>query len=242
MKKHIPNLFTSLNLLSGCIASVMAFQGQYLWVVVWLIIAAIFDFFDGFMARALKAYSAIGKELDSLADMVSFGFAPSVMVFTYLSGNISGLTPIASINPYIPYLAFLLTIFSALRLANFNIDERQTTTFIGLPTPANALFWISYIYGLHNSEWMTTGGLSSIFIYLTLLLIIVFSFLMIAEIPMFSLKAKSFGLKGNELRYLLIVFIIIAVILLKVLGIAAGILFYIGVSVLSSRKKDTSNR
>jgi len=236
MRRHIPNLFTSLNLFSGCIACIMAFNGNYLWVVIWVIIAAVFDFFDGFMARLLKAYSAIGKELDSLADMVSFGLAPSIMVFKFLSDQSDMLSPIAIINPYIPYLAFLLAVFSALRLAKFNIDERQTTSFIGLPTPANALFWISYIYGLASKSFF--NEINVLILYITIILILIFSFLMISEIPMFSLKTNKFGLKGNELRYLLIVFIIIAVIFTGILGVAAGILFYIGISVFSSLKKE----
>ena len=232
MKRHIPNLFTSLNLFSGCIACMMAFDGLYLWVVIWVIVAAIFDFFDGFMARWLNAHSPSGKQLDSLADMVSFGLAPSIAVFTYLSANIAFLSPIDIINPYIPYISFLLAIFSALRLAKFNIDERQTTSFIGLPTPANALFWISYIYGIQKIENTT------LLVALTIIFIFVFSFLLIAELPMFSLKIKSFAIKGNELRYLLIVFLFIAVIVLGILGITAGMLFYILISVLSSKRKE----
>ncbi|NDW17464.1 CDP-diacylglycerol--serine O-phosphatidyltransferase [Dysgonomonas sp. 216] len=230
MKKHIPNLLTSLNLYSGCIACVMAFQGEYFWVVFFIILSAIFDFFDGFAARWLKAYSPIGKELDSLADMVSFGVAPSLMVFNYLSRYAADLTPLTVINPYIPYIAFILAVFSALRLAKFNVDERQTTSFIGLNTPSNALFWISFIYGIQGSEVLSP----TIMGYLIIALIFVFSFLMIAEIPMFSLKTKGFGIKGNELRYLLIVFIVAATILLGILGITLGVLFYIAISIFSS--------
>ncbi|MFR9166074.1 MAG: CDP-diacylglycerol--serine O-phosphatidyltransferase [Dysgonomonas sp.] len=236
MKKHIPNLFTSLNLFSGCIASVMAFSGEYFWVVVWVIIAAVFDFFDGFMARLLKAPSAIGKELDSLADMVSFGVAPSLVIFRYLSENTATFSSVNAIAPYIPYVAFLIAVFSALRLAKFNIDERQTTSFIGLPTPANALFWISFIYGIH--ERFAPSVLLSVIV---IVLIIIFSFLMIAEIPMFSLKIKSLGLKGNELRYLLIVFIVTAVIFLNILGLAAGMLFYIVLSLFSYLRTKENN-
>ena len=240
MKRHIPNLLTSLNLFSGCIACVMAFEAAYFWVVFFVILGAIFDFFDGFSARLLKAYSPIGKELDSLADMVTFGVAPSLMVFRYLSDHVTDLTPISVINPYIPYFAFLLAVFSALRLANFNVDERQTTSFIGLNTPSNALFWISFVYGINNSWLLESVKSSPILIYVILVLILIFSFLMIAEIPMFSLKIKGIQLKGNELRYLLIVFMITAVILVGILGIAAGILFYIGLSVLSSLKKENA--
>jgi Phosphatidylserine synthase len=140
MKKHIPNTLTSLNLFSGSIATVMAFQEEYTWVVVWVIIAALFDFSDGFAARLLKAYSPIGKELDSLADMVSFGLAPSIAAFRFLSDNTIRISQNLIIVEYLPYIAFLLAIFSALRLAKFNVDERQSESFIGLNTPANAMF------------------------------------------------------------------------------------------------------
>lgn len=230
MKKYIPNLCTSLNLFSGCVACVMAFEGAYLWVVVWVIAGGFFDFCDGFFARVLNAPSAIGKELDSLADLVSFGVAPALAVFTYLSTHAASLTPIPTLNVYLPYISFMLAIFSALRLAKFNIDTRQTSSFMGLNTPANAFFWISYIFTIQKLEL-------SFLPVLTIVLIIVFSFLLIAEIPMFSLKIKNIKLKGNELRYLLVVFIILAVIFAGISGIAAGMLFYILLSVLSAIKK-----
>lgn len=235
MKKHIPNLLTSLNLSSGCIACVMAFQGNYLWVVIWVVIAALFDFSDGFAARILNAPSQIGKELDSLADMVSFGMVPGLVAFRFLSDNIAGLTFVGVLNPYIPYLAFLLTVFSAIRLAKFNIDERQTSSFIGFPTPPNALFWVSFLYGIQS---FITEETSSIFVLIILLLIIIFSFLLISEIPMFSLKIKNLKLKGNELRYVLVVSIIVAFVLVGILGLAIGILLYIGLSIISSLKRN----
>ncbi|QIK54644.1 CDP-diacylglycerol--serine O-phosphatidyltransferase [Dysgonomonas sp. HDW5B] len=238
MKKHIPNILTSMNVLSGCIACVMAFNGNYLWVVIWVIIAAIFDFFDGFSARMLKAYSPIGKDLDSLADMVSFGLAPALVVFRLLSdNNILGSTIYVSstesyyVKELIPYISFLLVIFSALRLANFNIDERQTTSFIGLPTPANALFWISLCYGISTKDEFT----QLFSFYPIIVLVIIFSLLLTAEIPMFSLKIKSLKLKGNELRYLLILFMIIAIFYWGVLGISAGIIFYIILSAITAK-------
>lgn len=234
MKKHIPNFLTSMNVLSGCIACTMAFQGNYLWVIIWVVIASIFDFFDGFSARLLKSYSPMGKELDSLADMVSFGVAPALIVFRYLSDSPVLQDISISIAQYIPYISFMLVIFSALRLAKFNIDERQTTSFIGLPTPPNALFWISLCYGLNLNQ---IGISDQISFFAVIILIIVFSLLLTSEIPMFSLKIESLKLKGNELRYFLIIFIIIAVILWGLIGISAGILIYIILSVLSSRKK-----
>ena len=243
MKKHIPNFLTSMNVLSGCIACVMAFNGNYLWVVIWVIIAAIFDFFDGFSARILKAYSPIGKELDSLADMVSFGLAPALVVFRLLSDNNSLGSPfyvsdteIYYLKELIPYISFLLVIFSALRLAKFNIDERQTTSFIGLPTPANALFWISLCYGISAKDEFTQ--LCSF--YPIIILVITFSLLLTSEIPMFSLKIKNLKFKGNELRYLLVLFMGIAIFYWGILGISAGIVFYIILSVITAKfaKKD----
>lgn len=240
MKKHIPNILTSMNVLSGCIACVMAFNGNYLWVVIWVITGAVFDFFDGFSARLLKAYSPLGKELDSLADMVSFGLAPALTVFHFLSQNNTLGSPLFVfadgtqfyIRELIPYISFLLVIFSGLRLAKFNIDQRQTSTFIGLPTPANALFWISFCLGAsHMDELMQL-----FLVYPTLILVVAFSILMIAEIPMFSLKIKNLNFKGNELRYLLVIFMIVAVALWGALGIAGGIILYIVLSVISAKR------
>ncbi len=241
MRKHIPNILTCMNVFSGSVACIMAFQGNYLWVVIWIIIAAVCDFFDGFSARMLKAYSPIGKDLDSLADMVSFGLAPSILVFRFLSDSYTIRSIDSPLAEYIPYISFMLTIFSALRLAKFNIDTRQTTSFIGLNTPANALFWISLCYGLNSNRTDITDPAG---IYIVIALVIVFSLLLIAEIPMFSLKIKSLKLKGNEFRYILIVFISIAIFLWGVLGITTGIVLYIALSILSNlfQKKDLQEK
>lgn len=236
MKRHIPNFFTSLNLLSGCIATVMAFQGNYLYVVIWVIVAAFFDFCDGFCARMLKAYSPMGKELDSLADMVSFGVAPSMAVFYFLSQNLTLITGNEVLLTYLPYMAFILAIFSGLRLAKFNVDKRQSESFIGLNTPANALFWVSFCYGIVYDAPVVTSTL----IYTVLVAILVFSSLMISEIPMFSLKIKSLKFKGNEYRYFLVVFVIGMIAYIGILGITAGILLYIALSIINSRNQSTS--
>lgn len=233
MKRHIPNIFTSLNLSSGCIATVMAFHGEYLWVVVWVVIAAMFDFLDGFSARMLKAYSPSGKELDSLADMVSFGLAPSMTVFHFLSENIYRISDNPIITEYLPYFAFLLAVFSGLRLAKFNVDERQSESFIGLNTPANALFWVSFCYGIVYDAPMVT----TLLMYTVLVGILVFSLLMVSEIPMFSLKVKTIKFKGNEHRYFLIIFTIGLVAYIGVLGITGSILLYIALSIINSKKR-----
>lgn len=225
MKKHIPNTITSMNLFSGCIAIVMAFEGAFLWVVFWVIAAAVFDFFDGMSARLLNAPSKIGKELDSLADVISFGVAPAAAVFVMLRQ--SAIVESSFALNLIPYLAFIIPVFSALRLAKFNIDERQTSSFLGLATPANALFWISFVYG------NTLIPLSNhLIVYLTLILIIALSLLMVSEIPMFSFKLKNLKLKGNEKPILLTLCAITFISLWGIIGLAATIIAYILLSLI----------
>ena len=137
--RHIPNTVTCCNLFSGCLAIVWAYQGNYQVALSFILLGAVFDFFDGMLARALQAYSPLGKELDSLADDITFGVAPSMIVFS-LFKEVSVPAFLSPVAGYLPYAAFLIAVFSALRLAKFNIDTRQTSSFIGVPTPANALF------------------------------------------------------------------------------------------------------
>lgn len=236
MKKQVPNIITLLNLTSGCIATVMAFNGDFQMAFLWIVVAAVFDFFDGLAARLLGVSSKLGVELDSLADVVSFGVAPSIAVFILLRDFTVLPEQLLPIQNLIPYFAFLIPAFSAYRLAKFNIDERQTTSFLGLPTPANGLFWISYAFGMQNPI-----GDNNLYLYLTLILIVVFSLLMVSEIPMFSLKMKSMGFKGNERQYILAALILAFVILWGIAGIAWGIAGYILLS-LTSGKKDKSFR
>lgn len=236
MRKQIPNIITLLNLLAGCIAITMAFQADFKAVVVWVIVAALFDFLDGTAARLLKAYSPIGKELDSLADVVSFGVAPAVAVFMLLRDFLPIPGVLQPLSFYLPYTAFLIPVFSAYRLAKFNLDERQTTSFLGLPTPANALFWISYCYGV---ELLTPSPLPLFTV--TLFFILSLSLLMISEVPMFSLKIKKMSLKGNGRQALLVLLMIVFVVLWGIMGIAAGILAYIALSVIT-RSRGASNR
>ena len=228
IRKHIPNTITCMSLVSGCIATVMALQGNLLWAAIWIIIAAVFDFMDGFAARLLKAYSPMGKELDSLSDMVSFGVAPGMIVFWMLSQ--AGL-PLGEIGRYIPYLAFVIPAFSGLRLAKFNIDERQTTSFIGMPVPAHALFWASAGYSLTPLAQVKPV----LFIVVTLVVALATSLLLVSEIPMFSLKIKSVAWKGNERRYILVGCAVLFVALFGMLGIAGTILLYILLSIFNKR-------
>lgn len=200
MKKHIPNIITCCNLVCGCIAVGAAFQNpiplNYFWAIVFILLGAIFDFFDGMAARALGVSSPIGKELDSLADVVTFGVAPSAMLFS-LFQEVQYPEFMESLRAFMPYTAFLIAAFSALRLAKFNIDIRQTSSFIGLPTPANALFWGSLIVGEH--AFLVSGRFNALFLFLFMLL---FCFLLVAELPLFALKFKNLSWKDNSIKYI----------------------------------------
>lgn len=229
IRKHIPNTITCMSLVSGCIATVVALQGNLLWAAIWIIIAAVFDFMDGFAARLLKAYSPMGKELDSLSDMVSFGVAPGMIVFWMLS---QASLSLGEIGRYIPYLAFVIPAFSGLRLAKFNIDERQTTSFIGMPVPANALFWASAGYSLAPLAQANPV----LFIVVTLAVALATSLLLVSEIPMFSLKIKSVAWEGNERRYILVGCAVLFVALFGMLGIAGTILLYLLLSIFNKRQ------
>lgn len=231
IKKHIPNTITCFNLFSGCIACVMAFQGNFCMAAVFVMLAAVFDFFDGFAARLFHAYSPIGKDLDSLADVISFGFAPGAVLYCSLVQSITGF-PYNPVLVYLPYLAFLIPVFSALRLAKFNNDVRQTTSFIGLPVPANALFWVSAVY---STQQLADGNVI-LYTVAVLLLVGLTSFLLVSEIPMFSLKIKSLVWKGNEFRYILAICAILFVAVWGFLGISGTILLYIALSIINKDK------
>lgn len=224
MIKHIPNAITCCNLLSGCISIVLLCNGYVTAAGIMIFVAAIFDFFDGFAARLLKAYSAIGAELDSLSDVVSFGVAPSFIIYHYLQS-----TPVTvSISSFnvIPFAAFLLAIFAELRLAKFNVDDRQTTSFIGLPTPAMGLFVASLPFTLQNENLAFMGGLMTN-IYFLLSVVAIFSYLMVSEIPFFSLKIKNLRFKENIHIYVLAAFAVISFIILGFAAIPFVMLFYI---------------
>ena len=225
LKKHIPNTITCCNLISGCIATYYAFQGDFLMALLFIIIGAVFDFFDGMSARLLGVSSPIGKELDSLADDITFGFAPSAIVFGFLSPLTSHLSPL------IAFLTFIMAAFSALRLAKFNLDERQALGFIGLPTPANALFWGSLIVGLQQHD-VAFSGMEWVILVGTF----ISSYLLIAEIPMFALKFKHWGWKGNEIKYIFVLSCIPLLLFLGVSGFAAIIAWYVVLSVIANKR------
>lgn len=183
--QNIPNTITCCNLISGCIATSFAFVNRPELALLWIIIGAVFDFFDGMSARLLGVSSPIGKELDSLADDITFGVAPATMVFAELAVMDYPAT-LEPLRQYLPYFAYIMAAFSALRLAKFNLDTRQATSFIGLPTPANALFWGSLIVGARD---LLEASPYNVFIVMAMVLLT--SYILIAEIPMFALKFKT---------------------------------------------------
>ena len=230
IKKHIPNSITCLNLISGCIATYYAFMADFEMALLFIVIGAVFDFFDGLVARLLHVSSPIGKELDSLADDITFGFAPSAIVFSFLCSFHVHL-------PFVPFLAFIIAAFSALRLAKFNLDERQALGFIGLPTPANALFWGSLVLSLDNQTLFEPYALPDFWFYVVLALIPISSGLLVSEIPMFALKFKTWGFKGNEIKYIFLLTCIPLLFFLGVSGLAAIIAWYVVLSVINTHMK-----
>lgn len=225
LKKHIPNALTSLNLVFGCLSIIAALDGRLTDASIFIGVAAILDFFDGFAARALKVHSEIGKQLDSLADVVSFGVAPG-MIFYMLSGQCFSPRGFC-INMYIP---FLIPVFSAIRLAKFNIDTRQSDSFIGLPTPANAIFIASipFIMEYNSVE------IASFFQHPWFLTLFPFvsAYILVAELPLIALKFKNFSWADNKVRYIFLGLSLVSIIALQFLGIALAILLYTLVSII----------
>lgn len=226
--RQIPNTITCCNLVSGCIAVSYALASNYEMAFLFIVIGAVFDFFDGMSARLLGVSSPIGKELDSLADDVTFGVAPASIVFDWLYTHECPEWLVFA-APIVPYLAFLIAAFSALRLAKFNLDERQTTSFIGLPTPANALFWASLI----------VGSGEKLHLPLVLLLIFVSSWILVAEIPMFALKFKHWGWRGNEVKYIFVLLCIPSLLVLRTSGFAFIVFLYVVMSIITNRKNQS---
>ena len=228
--RHIPNMVTCCNLLSGCIAAVMAFQSNYEAAILFIILGAVFDFFDGMLARLLNVSGPLGKELDSLADDITFGFAPSAIVFS-LFKEVQYPEFMSGISEYFPYTAFIIAAFSALRLGKFNIDPRQSSSFIGLPTPANALFWGSLVVGAHS--FLVSDSFNAIYLFI---LVILMSYLLVAELPMFSLKFKNLSWRDNKVSYIFLLVCIPLLIVFRISGFAAIILWYILWSLLTRKK------
>ena len=231
----VPNALTCCNLICGCMATGAAFYGNYPYAVLMIVVGAVFDFFDGMAARALGVSSPIGKELDSLADVVTFGVAPSAIIF-YLFHEVHYPEMLAStslpvfnhqlpVPKLLPYTAFLTAAFSALRLAKFNLDERQHYGFIGLPTPANALFWGSLVLGEH--AFLVSLKFNAVFLFLFMLL---FCMLLVSEVPMLALKFKNLSWADNKHRYVFLVGCL-PILAFAPTGLHLIILWYIAISI-----------
>jgi CDP-diacylglycerol--serine O-phosphatidyltransferase len=214
IKKHIPNFLTCCNLLCGCLGIYFVFADDFILATYLIWTALVLDFLDGFAARMLKVSSPIGKELDSLADMVTFGVLPSFMMFYLLSDSME-------VRGFVPFLAFTVAVFSALRLANFNVDERQHENFIGLPTPANALFLSSLVF-LKGTvmEWILMP-------WPLLITVLLFSLLLVAPLPLFSLKFKSMRWSENKLRINFLLISLLCLLFFRLSGIPLIILVYL---------------
>lgn len=236
--RHIPNLLTSLNLASGFISIIFASKGDLV-TASWFIVAAmIFDFSDGFSARLLKAYSAIGKELDSLADMVSFGVSPALMVYQLISNSLPEQVPeLSAYNEIVFTLIIaapvLMPVCAGLRLAVFNVDPKQYFSFRGLPTPANAIGVISVILGAHYSDSPLLDSFASSPLTLAVYSLVL-SILMVTRIPLLSLKMTDLKLKGNQGRYILAFMVAVSIVFLGFAALPLIIPFYLAASWIST--------
>lgn len=229
--KYIPNTITLLNLLSGCLACIFSFHQEdmtaglhgYEWVYIFIGAAAIFDFCDGAAARLLHKPSPIGRELDSLSDLVSFGLAPAFLIFNIMQSH-------ENCASVMPYIALFIPMMGALRLAIFNVDTTQTTSFRGLPIPANAIFWIGACGWMHRYNYYHTGILT--------VLIIAVSLLMVSHLRMFSLKFHNFELRENFRRYVILLAAVAFVCFYGIAGFAWTIVLYAVISALTRRSID----
>ena len=226
MRRHIPNLITLLNLASGTTAIVLTIEGQWQWAVYLVLAAALFDFLDGFSARMLQAYSETGKQLDSLADMVSFGVLPAVFIYTIFRSLMSGTT----LEWVVLISVLLVPAFSAIRLARFNTDEAGGEFFSGLPTPAHTLFWTGVFWQFMESHSLFG---SSVNLYFMWAIMLIMAFHLILPVPMYSLKFSHFRLRGNLIRYLLLLVALVVLLLTGLPGLSLVILFYILLSLLN---------
>ena len=224
LSSYIPNIITCCNLTAGSLAVIMALRGTFEQAAIFILIAAVCDFLDGLSARLLHAYSDMGKELDSLSDLISFGLAPGLMVYALLNDYL--LLPYGNLE-YLAYIALLIPVAGGIRLAKFNVDDRQTTSFIGLPIPANALFWIGVCFA-DTRDWHPV---------IILALIVLFSYLMVSNLPMFSLKVSNLSWSNNKLRYILIITSLGLIIWLGLTGLAGAIIAYILLSLIAWIRK-----
>ncbi|MDT0552252.1 CDP-alcohol phosphatidyltransferase family protein [Urechidicola vernalis] len=248
MRKHIPNLLTLLNLLAGIIAVIFAVEGYLIPAGILVLLGIFFDFFDGFVARLLGVQGELGKQLDSLADVVTSGVVPGIVMFQLLKTSIGGWDGI-SLMPsiflqegysFLPFLGFVISLASAYRLANFNIDTRQSSSFIGVPTPANTIFVISlpFILSYGSNDFINDIILNKWFLIAVTL---IGSYLMNADIPLFSLKFKDYSLKNNGIKYSFLGLSVLMIVLLQFVAVPLIIILYVLLSLLENSKKANSN-
>ena len=234
MKKQIPNFLTCMNLFSGCIALVMVFRNHLEYTAYLILIAAFFDLLDGMVARKVGSNSEFGKQIDSLADMVSFGLVPGAVMFKLLQmSSLSELVPNEMLRTFVQFVPFIITIFSALRLAKFNLDTRQTSSFIGLPTPANTLLIVSLPLILIQRPGQFDGLiLNPVFILFVSMFL---SYMLISEIPLFALKFKSLDLKANMYQYILIALAIVLIAIFSFVAIPMVVILYVLLSIIKNK-------
>lgn len=234
--RHLPNFLTCLNLLSGCLAVVFVFKGNIPVFSALVGASLVFDFLDGFTARALKAYSPMGKELDSLADMVTFGLVPgAIMYHLFINSVPLNLYQEELWAQLLGFFPFIITIFSALRLAKFNIDTRQSDSFIGVPTPAITIFVIGIALIINYDRFNMTPALLNTYVIGGMSMIL--SFLLVSEIPLFALKFKSFSWDKNKVQYIFLILSLASLIFLQFAGIPVVIILYLILSLLTNLKK-----
>ncbi|MHA8052545.1 CDP-diacylglycerol--serine O-phosphatidyltransferase [Aquirufa sp. OSTEICH-129A] len=238
IKKEIPNTLTLGNLLSGCFGIYFVMQGHVLWASYCILLSLVFDFLDGFLARLLHAYSELGKELDSLADMVSFGVLPSFMLFHLVEASCGTQCSVGLFGFYKPFLVFSLALFSAYRLAKFNIDTRQGDQFIGVPTPANGIVIASLPLILEFQPEFSEYVLNfkGLLIYS-----VIMSYLLVCELPLMAFKFKTWDWKSNQIKFIFLVFCVAGLIFLKFAALPLLVASYILLSgviyILNTQKK-----
>ena len=237
MKKHIPNIITLSNLVCGTLAVWQALQGNLICAALFIFLGAFFDFFDGMTARLLHVQSAIGKELDSLSDVVTFGVVPGFIVFSLLES----ITSQMGTMEWLKFIALLMPALSSYRLAKFNLDERQASSFIGLPTPANAMVWAAYgiILSVSDSSklllfsWFSGENLVDLMSnpWLIAILSVVMSVSLVLEVPLFALKFKNFSWTDNKVRYSFLGIDLLLLLFLGVYAVPVIVLFYVLLSI-----------
>lgn len=249
LKRHIPNLFTLGNLFCGTLATIYAIAGNYKVTAFLVVLGIVFDFFDGFLARILGVSGELGKQLDSLADMVTSGVVPGVVMFSLLNNNSflmdQLLSPVLDINVYnkdatsidhyLSYVGFILTLAACYRLAKFNIDTRQSDSFIGLPTPAMSLFVVSLpLIQTHSDIQLFSDFVNNSYVLVGITLLL--SILMNVELPLFSLKFKSFGIKENIIKYAFLIASLLMITILHYLAVPLIIILYVLLSLVYNHK------